>query len=171
MRNERGVTLIELILAIVLIGIIGSVAANAFLSSTQSALTANNVREAMQVDRTAMERMVREIRNVADNTSVLTANATQFEFVDVDGNTVSFELAGTTLNRVFTAPPAAAVTNTLATNVTGLTFTYLTNTGAGAAPIVAPAATDIWWVVIDLTVGTGGAAVPLRSRVHPRMGI
>jgi prepilin-type N-terminal cleavage/methylation domain-containing protein len=163
MRNEHGVTLIEMILSIVLIGIIGAVAANAFLYSTESVLTANNVREGVQVDRLAMDRMVREMRNVAANTQVLTANANTFRYVDVDGNTISFTLAGTTLNRV------SATTNPLATNVSGLTFSYLDKSNGNIlTPSVAPLATDIWWVQIVLTVGTGPQAVTLQSRVHPR---
>jgi len=162
MRNERGITLIEVTLSIVLIGIIGVVAGNAFLYSTESVLTANNAREAMQVDRLAMDRMIREIRNVADNTSVLTANGTTFQYLDTDGNTISFTLAATTLNRVSTT------TDILAANVSGLTFTYLDNTGATiTTPTLSPS-TNIWWVQIALTVGTGSQAVTLRSRVHPR---
>lgn len=162
MRNERGITLIEMTLSIVLIGIIGAVAANAFLYSTESVLTANNAREAMQVDRLAMDRMIREIRNVADNTQVLTASGTTFRYVDVDGNTISFTLSGTNLNRVSTT------TDTLAANVSALTFTYLDNlNGNIATPTLSPS-TNIWWIQIALTVGTGPQAVTLRSRVHPR---
>jgi hypothetical protein len=110
----------------------------------------------------AMDRMIREIRNVADNTRVTVANAATFTYVDVDGNTISFTLTGTNLNRVGTT------TDTLAANVSGLAFTYLTNTGAAAVPNLSPAATDIWWVQIALTVGSGSDAVQFRSRVHPR---
>lgn len=168
MNNQRGVTLIEMVLAIVLIGIIGAIAAEAFLYSTSSVLTGNAVRESMQVNRLALERMIREIRGVANDTSVITANATKFEFIDSAGDTVSFELSGVDLNRVFTDPPAAAVTNTLAAGVSSLAFTYLNNTGGAAVPTVSPAATDIWLVQISVTVGTGSEAVPLRSQVHPR---
>ncbi len=158
-----------MVLSIALIGVIVVVASNAFIYSTESVLVGNNVREAMQVDRLAMDRMIREIRNVGDNTKVLVANATTFTYIDVDGNTVSFTLTGADLNRIFTAPPNPAVTNPLAANVSGLAFVYLSNTGATiGAPAVAPAATNIWWVEITLTVGTGAQAVPLRSRVHPR---
>lgn len=154
--------MIEMILSIVLIGIIGTVAAGAFLYSTESVLTGNNVREATQVNRLAMDRMVREMRNVADNTSVVAAGASTFTFVDTGGNNISFTLAGTNLNRV------SATTDTLAANVSALAFTYFTNTGAAAVPNLSPAATDIWWVQIALTVGTGSSAVQFRSRVHPR---
>lgn len=162
MRNERGVTLIEMVLSIILIGVIGIVASNVFFYSTRSVLTGNNIREATQVNRMAMDRMIREIRNVADNTRVTVANATTFTYVDVDGNTVSFTLAGTTLNRVGTT------TDTLAANVLGLTLTYLDNTGATiAVPTLSPS-TNIWWVQIAMTVGTGTDTVQFRSRVHPR---
>ncbi len=170
MRSERGVTLIEMVLTIVLLGIIGIITAEVFLYSTRSVLTGDAVREATQVNRLAVDRMIREIRNVRNNTSVITANATTFEFINIDGDTVKFDLAGTDLNRVFTDPPSAAVTNKLATNVSGLAFTYLDNTGTaiGGAPIVTPAATNIWSVQIALTVGSGAEAVQFRSQVHPR---
>jgi prepilin-type N-terminal cleavage/methylation domain-containing protein len=169
MRNERGVTLIEMILSIVLIGIIGVIASSVFLYSTRSVLTGNNVREATQVNRMAMDRMVREIRNVVDNTRVVAADATTFEFVNVDGNTVQFQLTGTDLNRVFTVPPNPPVTDLLAANVSASPFAYLNTTGGNIpAPAVAPAATDIWWVQITLSVGSGSDTVQFRSRVHPR---
>lgn len=163
MRNENGITLIEMILSVVLIGIVGVVAGKVFVSLTQSVVTGQNVREGTQVNRIAMDRMIREMRNVADNTSVVAAGASTFTYVDTGGNNISFTLAGTNLNRV------SATTDTLAANVSGLTFTYLDNTGATiGAPTVSPAATNIWWVQIALTVGSGSSAVQFRSRVHPR---
>ena len=170
MKNEKGVTLIEVVLSVVLIGIIGIIIAETFLYSTRSVLTGNAVREATQADRLAMDRMIREMRNVRNNTSVITANSTTFEFVNIDGDTVKFQLTGTNLNRIFTHPPNPAVTNTLAANVSVLVFTYLDNAGVviGGAPLVAPAATNIWSIQIALTVGSGGEAVQFRSQVHPR---
>jgi len=170
MRSERGVTLIELVLTIVLLGIIGIITAEVFIYSTRSVLTGDAVREATQVNRLAVDRMIREIRNVRNDTSVITANAATFEFTNIDGDTIKFVLAGIDLNRVYTDPPSPAVTNKLATNVSGLVFTYLDNTGAAiaGAPIVAPAATNIWSVQVTLTVGSGSEAVQFRSQVHPR---
>ena len=59
MKDERGVTLIEMVLTIVILGIIGWVASEAFLSSTKSVLTADSVREAAQENRLGIDRMVR----------------------------------------------------------------------------------------------------------------
>lgn len=174
MRNERGVTLIEMILSIVLIGIIGIVAAQAFLYSTNSVLTANSVREAMQVDRLAMDRMVREIRNVRDNKCVQTATATDFKFVDGQNNTVEFSWAGAG------APLLRNTTDTLVDNMSSLAFTYYDNANpplniTASPPTVcatpcaaACAVTNIWSININLTTQSGTQTVQIRSQVHPR---
>ncbi|MBI3812386.1 MAG: prepilin-type N-terminal cleavage/methylation domain-containing protein [Nitrospirae bacterium] len=173
MRNERGVTLIEMILSIVLIGIIGIVAAQAFLYSTQSVLTGNSVREATQVDRLAMDRMVREIRNVRDNKCVQTAAAADFKFVDGQNNTVEFSWAGAG------APLLRNATDTLVGNVSSLAFTYYDNANPPlditASPTVcatpcaaACAVTNIWSININLTTQSGTQTVQLRSQLHPR---
>jgi len=164
MRNERGATLIEMVLSVILIGIIGVVAANVFLFATRSVLTGNNVREATQVNRMAMDRMVREMRNIVDNKSVVAATANVFTFIDTSGNAISYTLVATNLNRT-----VGAATDLLAANVSAAPFSYLNTTGGNIpAPAVAPAATDIWWIEITLSVGSGSDTVQFRSRVHPR---
>jgi prepilin-type N-terminal cleavage/methylation domain-containing protein len=182
MRNERGVTLIEMILSIVLIGIIGAVAANAFLFSTKSVLTGNLVREATQVNRLAMDRMVREIRNVGSNKCVQIAAPTDFKFVDGQNNAIEFSWAGA-------GSPLMRNADTLVGNVSSLIFTYYNNANppvdittapAPGPPVVCPsppaatpcaascAVTDIWSINIDLTTQSGTETMRLRSQVHPR---
>jgi len=173
MRNERGVTLIEMILSIILIGIIGAIAAQAFFYSTQSVLNGNLLREATQVNRIAMDRMIREIRNVRDNKCVQTATATDFKFVDGQNNTVEFSWAGAG------APLLRNTTDTLVGNVSSLTFAYYDNAGAGLAPTSPPdfcatpcaascGQTRIWSINIDMTTQSGTETMRLRSQVHPR---
>ncbi|MBI3610612.1 MAG: prepilin-type N-terminal cleavage/methylation domain-containing protein [Nitrospirae bacterium] len=174
MKNERGVTLIEMIFSIILIGVIGIVASNVFLFSTKSVLTGNNVREATQVNRLAMDRMIREIRNVRDNKCVQTAAAADFKFVDGQNNTVEFSWAGAG------APLLRNTTDTLVGNVSSLAFTYYNNADPPvnitalpptvcATPCAASCtATNIWSINIDLTTQSGTETMQLRSQVHPR---
>lgn len=176
MRSENGVTLIELVLSIVLIGIIGIVVAEAFLYSTRSVLTGNVVREATQVNRLALDRMIREIRNVRNSRCVATATANTISFVDAASNTITYSWSGTAgapLTRT-----QNAVTNTMVGSVNSLTFTYYNNAdppGTIPTPTVCAtpclptcAATNIWMINIDLTTQTGTETVRLRSQVHPR---
>lgn len=170
--DTRGVTLIELIFSIVLIGIIGVIAAQVFLFSTRSVLTGNQVREATQVNRIAMDRMVREIRNVRGPRCVAAADPNTFTFVDGDNTTISFGIVAGSLVRNG---------DVLVNNATGPVFSYFNNTGAditaGPPLVCGPpntcsntlcAATNIWTVQIDLTTVSGTESMRLRSRVHPR---
>ena len=173
--RERGATLIEMVLIIVLIGIIGAIAANAFLYASKSVMTANSVREAAQVNRLALDRMVREIRNVQSNRCVAVANANTFTFVDGQNNTIAYSWAGGAGN------PLMRNADTLIGSVNNLTFTYY-NSADPAVAIAVPtvcaspntcsqticATTNIWYMRIDLTTVSGGETVPLRSQVHPR---
>ena len=174
MRNERGVTLIEMILSIILIGIIGAIAAQAFFYSTKSALNSNLLREATQSNRLAMDRMVREIRGVRGTRCVAQATAAVFSFVDGLNNTVTFSWAGA-------GSPLLRNADTLVGTVSSLIYTYYDNAGAaiGGAPTVCPGpvpatcaaacpVTDIWSVNIDMTTPSGSESLRLRSQVHPR---
>lgn len=171
MKNESGVTLIEMILSIILIGIIGVIAAQAFLFSTKSVMTGNAVREATQVNRMALDRMVREIRTVRDNRCVETANASTVKFVDSENNTIEYSWAGA-------GSPLMRNADSLVPNVSSLIFTYYSNAGVDITalpPMVcatpcapACAVTDIWSINIDLTTQTGAETMRLRSQVHPR---
>lgn len=173
MKNQHGVTLIEMILSIVLIGIIGAVAAQVFLFSTKSVLTGNLVREATQVNRLAMDRMIREIRNVGGNRCVQTATAGSFRFVDSQANNIFYSWAGA-------GSPLTRNGDTLVGNVSSLIFTYYDNADppvdiTATPPTVcatpcdaACAVTNIWSINIDLTTQSGTETMRLRSQVHPR---
>lgn len=177
-RNERGVTLIEMILSVVLIGIIGIVAAEAFLYSTRSVLTGNAVREATQVNRLALDRMIREIRNVRDNRCVGFADDQKFRFVDSVNNTIEFSWGGTAGDPL--TRTENAVTNTLVDNVNSLVFKYYNHadppvdiTALPPTVCATPCSssctqTDIWIINIDLTTQSGTETMRLRSQVHPR---
>ena len=180
MKSERGVTLIELVLVIVLIGVIGIIGAQVFLYSTQSVMTGNAVREATQVNRMAMDRMIRELRMVRDEFCVAGATANSFTFTDTQNRVLTYSwsgISGDPLNRT-----ENGVANILIDQVANLTFTYLDSAvleapipvpdvcpGATTCdPLLCPLPTDIWSIQVDLTTQSGTETVQFRSRVHPR---
>lgn len=171
--NQKGVTLIELTLSIVLIGIIAYAVTNTFVYSSRSVLTANSARDATQMGRLAMDRMVREIRNVQSNRCISAATNRTFTFVDGDNNTIGFNwsgVAGAALIRTLNGTP-----NTMLDQVNNLVLTYYKNDatvvgtpvtcGTPCSPTCG--ATDLWSVNIDLTTQSGAQTVALRSQVHP----
>lgn len=171
--NQKGATFIEMILGIVIIGILAYIVSDAFVYASRSVLTANLAREATQSGRLAVDRMVREIRNVRDDRCVAAADGRTFTFVDMGNNTVTFSWSGVA------GTPLMRNADVLVDQVSNLTLTYLNNQeppGTIGVPIdcgppntclPACAATDIWSVNIDLTTQAGTEMMQFRSQVHP----
>ena len=155
--NERGFTLIELIMVIVLISIISSVAAMIILQGAKSYQKEVSYSDIHNQGRLAIERMAREIRLIRSATAadISTMTATNIVFNDVNGTNIQFIFAGNTISRSG---------NTLANNVQSLTFSYYQSDGV----TVAGAAAQVWFIQIDLTTVNAGETLSLRLRVHPR---
>lgn len=157
--GSRGVTLIEVILVVIILGVVGAVFGGTFVSSMKTTVMVDTRKEALQSARMALARMSREIRLIRSATAadIPTFTATNLQFIDNYASPIQFQLVGTNLNRN---------TDVLASNVTTLTFTYLKKNGA---PVVVPpdSVADIWRIGIDLTVTVAGEAVRLRTEVHP----
>jgi type II secretory pathway pseudopilin PulG len=111
MGGFGGITLIELVITMVLIGIIAYIVATALSTGIKAYFVTDLRKEALDQARIAMERMAREIRNVRDNTSITAADADTFTFTDTDGTLITFELSGTNLMRN---------TNTLSVGISSL---------------------------------------------------
>ncbi|MDP3143159.1 MAG: type II secretion system protein [Thermodesulfovibrionales bacterium] len=181
---KKGFTLIELVMTMVLIGIIAYIVAIALSTGIKAYFTTDFRKEALDQSRIAMERITREIRNVrslgtsvdADgfiDAEIGTANATQFCFNDVSGNTISFRYDGS--NNIYreewtpanlAACPSAGGGNILAENVTALNFQYvLANGTITQTPDTLPALqdrTDIRRVQIGWS-GTPGISINFRN--------
>lgn len=169
--DQRGATLIELILAIVLIGIIAYAVTDGLLVTSKATLTANEAREATQGGRLAIDRMAREIRNVRNSRCVSTATATSFAFIDASNNPVTFSWTGTA------GDPLLRNGDILVDRMSALAMTYYDN-AEPPNPIAGPTVcatpclavcpvTDIWSVNIDMTTESGSETMRFRSQVTP----
>jgi prepilin-type N-terminal cleavage/methylation domain-containing protein len=161
--QNKGFSLIELLIAL---GVFAVIAGGLFTSLTRGQKRfryEQDVLEAQQMARNALDMMEREIRlaglpdrayydsasaGVATNefaVGITTANSNNLIFEgDINEDdiveTVQYTLNGTTLQRSAVAKGNAASTQTLAQNVTGLTFSYFDSSGnALAAPVATPA--------------------------------
>ena len=132
LRNERGFTLAELLVAMALTGLVLAGAFALQHQGTQSYLMGASRVEVQQNARTALELMIRELRSAQAITVV--GGATDVTFVDQNGITVRYQRSGSLLNRSANGTPA-----TLVGGVDSLTFTYYsafdaaTNTGTVTA--------------------------------------
>lgn len=158
LKNQNGFTLIELVIVIVIVSIMAGVLANVLSQGTESWLTVAPRKDAVQHTRYAMDRMVREIREL-DSGSITAATATQITFTRDSGATnVNFNLNGTGLEYN---------SSVLTDDVQAFSFTYYDINNAVIAVPVSPFS-NVWLIFIDLTVQKENETVRLVSSVHPR---
>ncbi len=166
-RLSKGFTLIEMIMSLIIFIIIAELA-GPLLSIAVDSIS-------YRVDRVDLEesgnlglaRMSREIRRLRNNQSVVSATATEFEFVDLDNVQIRYRLVGNSLMR-----RQGAVENALADQVQagGLDFTYLDDDGNTlATPTVGLGTnTNIRRVQVQIIFQNGNHVMTLQTQVMPR---
>jgi prepilin-type N-terminal cleavage/methylation domain-containing protein len=156
-RQEAGVTLIELVITIVLVGIISGMGAILVMNGTQAYITEDQRAAVTDQGRLGIERMMREIRTIRGQSAadIPTWNAGALQFTDLTGNVISYAVGGGALTRNGTA---------LAADISALTFSYFQRDGVTPATLAA----NIWVIQINVTVTRGGESQTFRTRVHPR---
>ena len=162
--DKKGITLIELVLGMVLIGIIALVVANALSTGIDAFFTTDNRKEALDQGRIALDRMAKEIRNVRNASAITTATATTFTFVDTEGTTISFALGGGNITRN---------ADTLAIGISNQAFpsgifTYVLSTGTETQAPSAAERLTIKLIKIDFKATAGTESVSLQTEVWPR---
>ncbi len=153
--DRRGFTLIELILGVVLLGIVSLALTSAFVPTMQTSVSVDTRKDALQNARLAMERMLREIREVRSITAGFTA--TNLTFTGPANIPVTYSWSGVVQD------PLRRDADDLACCVQSFALTYLKKDGSAAT---APA--EVWRIQADLQVMVGGEKVELRSEVNPR---
>jgi len=164
--GKTGMTLIELVLGMVLIGIVALVVANALSTGIDAFFTTDNRKEALDQGRIAMDRMAKEIRNVRSSSAadLSVATATTFTFVDTEGTTISFALGGGNITRN---------ADTLAIGISNQAFpsgifTYVLSTGTETQAPSAAERLTIKLIKIDFKATAGTESVSLQTEVWPR---
>lgn len=158
LKNERGVTLIELVLVIILLGIMGVSLTSAFMPTMRLSVNVDHRKEAFQQGRQAMQRMIREIRTARSFASCAPCGTTNtLNLTDAGNNSIVYAWSGT---------PQAPLTRNgmeISGEVANYTVTYLTRTGT-----TPPNEGQIWRVQAALQVRVGDQMIQLRSEAHPR---
>jgi len=150
--TNKGFTLTELVMVIVIVGVIAGLFAPLISAALDSWFFTKTERDVLFSTRLAMNRMVREIRQIKDTSSINTFTSAEFEFVDIDDNTINFQQSGTSLNR-----NSNELTDKLQ-NPGGLTFTYLDSDGA-----VTAVSTSVRMVRIKLILTSGDSSITIQS--------
>ena len=152
--DSKGMTLIELVVVIVLLGIIGFFTFQFIGSSVETYIVASNQAGLLAETKLAMERMAREIRDAESILSPvpgLSSNSINFEksHAALDGATnITFQLNGGILERKRGTNPPEPMTE----NVSDFTVTNDSNE-----------------IKLELVLSlTGGENVTLHTKVYPK---
>jgi len=161
---RKGFTLIEMIMVIVIMGIFTASAIPVFVQVAHAWQYQSLRNEIAESGRIAIDRMIREMRQINSSTSVVTATGSAFKFTDTSSQSVYFYLSGSDLRMQINGTDYE-----LASGVSSLAFTYYDSTGAViAVPAVSPAVTNIKRVRVDFTITAGNQPVEINSEVYPR---
>jgi prepilin-type N-terminal cleavage/methylation domain-containing protein len=157
--NSNGFTLIEIVMTIVLISILGGLAAVIILQGVRAYSDEDSRSDIHYQTRIAVERIARESRQISDCTTInVPANpGGTFSFLDINtGLTVTFSISGTDLLR--NADRLASGINSAQSS-----FSFLATNGT--LTTLCPA---VWFIDISVTDQNGTQSLPVRTRVHPR---
>ena len=159
--DARGFTLIEVLMTLVIAGVLATIGATLMSGGFRTYFLGRELAQDASQGTLALERMTRELRTVRSATAadLPTMGASAVTFFDVDGNSISYALAGTSVTRSQNGGAAQP----LAANVSNLQFTYLQNDGQTAAGL----STAVWYVAVALTVTSQNASTTFRGTVKP----
>ena len=162
--RQLGFSLVELIVVIVVLGIVASMGAVVVRDGMLGYLRGREITSADWQGRLALERITRELRDVAAPGSAsidgASCGSSGFSFIDITANQVSYSLVSNTLLR-YSQP--LAVGQPLADNVAGVRF-YCLQSDVQAT--TSPSA--VYYVTVSMIVSTENTSATYRSTVKPR---
>lgn len=150
----NGFTLIELILVILIMSIVVAISSKILAQGFDSFMANRDVIEANWQGMIAMERLSRDIREVRSANDITTFTANEFNFIDINGTSIDYQLSGTdlTLNG-----------NLLASGISALNFTYYDKNGNPSSTQA-----NIHYVKVNITVTGNNANYTLGSSIYLR---
>ncbi|MFH1645672.1 MAG: type II secretion system protein [Candidatus Omnitrophota bacterium] len=150
--NEKGFSLIELLMVIVVVGIIGAMVVPFIATTLDSWSFLITERDALFTARLALNRIIREIRQIKNIDSIETFTSSEFKFNDIDDNSINFKQVGVSLNR-----NSDELCNKLESEE-GLFITYLDGNGN-----ITSIKDDIRMVRVKLTVVSENSSITIQS--------
>jgi prepilin-type N-terminal cleavage/methylation domain-containing protein len=156
-QSKGGFTLIETIIAIILLGIVALGLASFIFTSMEAWVLISGRDAAVSRARVAMNRMIAELRRVRKPQNLLTTTTSECRFIDLDAEQVDFQQSGSDLLRNSDILAAGLDTPT------GLRFTYLDATGEVTATQLNMRSIRVW-----LSLSAGNQRTTLESSARIR---
>jgi prepilin-type N-terminal cleavage/methylation domain-containing protein len=161
MKLPKGLTLIEVVMTIVIVGILLGVLMFSIKGIMDLwkfwSFSSENVSQL----RIGVTRMVREIRQIRNDTAIFIADRSRIQFNDTNNQTIDYSLSGSDLIRN---------SNVLASGISNLTFTYYNVTSSELVPLPLSAAqrAEIYTVGLGVVIVSGNQNKTLETRIYPR---
>jgi prepilin-type N-terminal cleavage/methylation domain-containing protein len=159
--HQLGFSLIELIVVIVVLGIVAGMGAMVVRDGMLGWLRGREINSADWQGRLALERITRELRNVAPpfsgvaNITNASCGGTTFAFSDINAAQISYTQSASNMLLRNGQP--------LAENVTGLRFYCLQSNGQTYSTV--PSA--VYYITVSMIVSTANTSATYRSTVKP----
>jgi prepilin-type N-terminal cleavage/methylation domain-containing protein len=158
--NKKGFTMVEYILVIALSGIIFLALSQVVIITIRSFDIVLSGSAIIGQTDTSYQRMMREIRQTRDRTSLVTAGSGDIRFADINGNDIEYRLLSGQILR----NSAVAIDN-----ATAFSIEYFDRDGNPiGTPLVAPQNTNVRNVRVTLTITRSTQSLTIRSAVKLR---
>lgn len=162
--SRRGFTLIEMLCAMVVIGLIATLAAGFVIQASSSFTVAGTGAQVLLEANSAMDRISRELRGIQLSSGSLNVSSISSSSISYNSGS-SITLNSGTLS--LTTPTSGS--SPLAVGVTSFTLEALDNQGTLLTlPLASPATSTIQRLRITVTLTRGTTSETLRTVVFPR---
>lgn len=165
-KGKSGYTLIEMVVAIVAIGIIITVLVPFFKVNIDSYVNVQNGKMTMQSARIGLDRMMSEMNEVANPWQYDYTTSTRVQFTNQDGNYISYQYQDQVLERRESFFGGSWVS--LVENVQSFQIRYYRNDGSSFTPNFFTQ-DEIWRISVEMAVGDGVSNITLKDQISPRM--
>jgi type II secretory pathway pseudopilin PulG len=163
-RLMAGFTLVEFVAVIVLTSIVFALGGLVLGRAFDSYALARDTAEVGWQGRVALERMVREMREIrtASSADIIAWTSSTIDFYDLGGNRVRFYQNGSQLAR---STDGGITFQPLAGNLPANALNFYYYRSDGAAPA---SESEIYYLALTLTITDGGVTETYRAAVKPR---
>jgi prepilin-type N-terminal cleavage/methylation domain-containing protein len=164
-NTTKGFQLIELIIVIIILSVIMGGTVELLAQGFRAYFAEQNLITADWQGYLAIERMERDLHSIRSKNDIILATSSVFSFIDINGNTITYQLAG---NQLKCNVQVGGVNNnqTLADGIQSLSFQYYDSSSISLGSV--PSSPNlIRYVVITLNITYGNANFNLTTGIHP----
>jgi len=159
-KEKRGFTLIELLIVIVILGIILFFLTGIIKKGIDAWYFVIDRAELMNQAHYALNRMLRELRQIKDKKSIYYATSSTLTFQDTEDNFITYSCSGNILYRN---------DKILLDGVTNFSLQYFNiNDTIILNPKVNPNTTDIYKIKVSISLQKGDYPLYMRTAIKPR---